>query len=37
MKNGQIKFELMTINFSHLPTAHSTQSQHEEYFAVILL
>ena len=26
MKNGQIKFELTTINFSHLPTAHSTQS-----------
>ena len=37
MKNSQIKFELMTINLCHLPTAHSAQSQHKEYFAVILL
>ena len=37
MKNGQIKFELMTINLCHLPTAHNAQSQHKEYFAVILL
>ena len=37
MKNDQIKFELMTINLCHLPTAHSQQSQHKEYFAVILL
>ena len=37
MKNDQIKFELMIINLCHLPTAHSPQSQHKEYFAVILL
>ena len=37
MKNGRIKFELTTINPCHLPTTHSAQSKHEEYFVVILL